>query len=62
MERFEDASGYLSWLSTDLGPGIDSFDDLNDDIVASELVDLFGGELEVDEIYSDDLEFLDDEY
>ncbi len=62
MDRFNIATEELPWLSTSTCSGETILDDISDDAIASELATLFGGEIEVDEIYSDDLEFLDDDY
>ena len=61
MDRFNISEEDLPWLE-DMSSKNTILDDLNDDLIASELVALFSGDLDIDDIYSEDLEFLDDEY
>ena len=61
MDRFNISEEDLPWLE-DMSSNNTILDDLNDDLIASELVALFSGDLDIDDIYSEDLEFLDDEY
>ena len=62
MDRFNIAEQEMPLLNTGIAADDALFDELSDEQIAAEMATLFSGDLEIDDIFSDDLDFLDDEY